>query len=389
MNLHEHQAKALFRQFSIPVPDGDGVFSVDEALGLSKKLGGDRWIVKAQVHAGGRGKAGGVKIVEGEQELQDVVKGYLGQKLVTHQTDAAGLPINRVLVESLSDIDREFYLGMLIDRASKRIVFMASAEGGMDIEEVAANTPEKILKVAVDPAAGLQPYQIRQLGFGLSLTADQIKQLGKIMSSLLKLFTQFDVSLVEINPLIVTKQGDLLALDAKLGLDDNAIYRQPEMAKLQDKTQEDERELEADSHGLNYVPLDGNIGCMVNGAGLAMATMDEIKLQGGDPANFLDVGGGTTAAKVAEAFKLIVSDDKVQAILVNIFGGIVRCDLIAEGIIQAVETIGLKIPVVVRLEGTNVDQGKALLASSGLDIISAEDLQDGAQKAVAAIGGAK
>ncbi len=387
MNLHEHQAKSLFRQFHIPVPAGDAAFDVAQAEKIAAELGGERWIVKAQVHAGGRGKAGGVKIVSGIDELKQTVQGYLGSRLVTHQTDAAGLPISRVLVESLSDIGREIYLGALIDRGSRRIVFMASSEGGMDIEEVAANTPDKILKVTIDPTVGLQGYQTRQIAFGLGLAGDQIKQLGRIMNSLYQIFTRHDVSLIEINPLIVTGQGDLMALDAKLGIDDNALYRQPEMVALRDTTQEDARELEADEHGLNYVPLDGNIGCMVNGAGLAMATMDEIKLQGGEPANFLDVGGGTTAEKVAEAFKLILSDDKVKAILVNIFGGIVRCDLIANGILQAVQEVGVDIPVIVRLEGTNVDLGKAILAESDVAIISADDLEDGAKKAVAAIGG--
>ncbi len=389
MNLHEHQSKSLFRKYNIPVPDGEAAFDANQALTIAKQLGGNSWIVKAQVHAGGRGKAGGVKIVKGEQELEQAVSDYLGSTLVTHQTDSDGLPISRVLVESLSDIDREIYLGALIDRASRRIVFMASAEGGMDIEEVAATQPEKILKVAINPMVGLQGYQTRQIAFGLGLAGDQIKQLAKIMAGLYRIFTERDVSLIEINPLIVTKQGDLLALDAKIGIDDNALYRQPEMVDLRDTSQENARELEADAHGLNYVSLDGNIGCMVHGAGLAMATMDEIKLQGGEPANFLDVGGGTTAEKVAEAFKLILSDAKVKAILVNIFGGIVRCDLIADGIIRAVKEVGVEIPVVVRLEGTNVDQGKALLAQSDVEIIAADDLQDGAQKAVAAIGGAQ
>jgi succinyl-CoA synthetase beta subunit len=388
MNLHEHQSKDLFRTFNIPVPDGNAAFNVEEAQAIAKQLGGDSWIVKAQVHAGGRGKAGGVKIVKSESELAETVKGYLGSTLVTHQTDSDGLPISRVLIESLSDIDREIYLGALIDRSSRRIVFMASAEGGMDIEEVAATQPEKILKVKVDPIAGLQPYQTRQIAFGLGLEGGQIKQLAAIMNGLYKIFTQHDVSLIEINPLIVTKQGDLMALDAKVGIDDNALYRQPELVKLRDTTQENARELEADEHGLNYVSLDGNIGCMVNGAGLAMATMDEIKLQGGDPANFLDVGGGTTAEKVAEAFKLILSDTNVKAILVNIFGGIVRCDLIADGIIRAVKEVGVSIPVIVRLEGTNVEQGKALLAESDVEIIAADNLEDGAKKAVASIGGA-
>ena len=388
MNLHEHQAKALFRQFQIPVPDGDAAFSADEAVEVARRLGGERWIVKAQVHAGGRGKAGGVKIVEGEQALRETVEAMLGSRLVTHQTGPEGLPVSRVLIETLSDIDREYYLGALIDRASRRIVFMASSEGGMDIEEVAAKTPQKILKVQVEPAAGLMPWQVRRFGYGLGLAGDQIKQLGRIMNGLYELFTRHDGSLIEINPLITTAQGELMALDAKLGIDDNALYRQPDIAEMRDTSQEDPRELAAAEHGLNYVALDGNIGCLVNGAGLAMATMDEIKLQGGEPANFLDVGGGATAEKVAEAFKLILSDDQVRAILVNIFGGIVRCDLIAEGILQAVREVGVEVPVIVRLEGTNVEQGKQLLADSDVDIIAADDLEDGARKAVAAIGGA-
>ena len=386
MNLHEHQSKALFKKYSIPVPHGDAAFDVDQAKKIANELGGDSWIVKAQVHAGGRGKAGGVKIVNGQDALIAAVKNYLGSTLVTHQTDTAGLPINRVLIESLSQIEREIYLGALIDRSSRRIVFMASAEGGMDIEEVAATQPEKILKIPVNPIAGLQPYQTRKIGFGLGLEGNQIKQLAHIMKGLYGIFNTHDVSLIEINPLIVTKDGDLMALDAKVGIDDNALYRQQELLEMRDKTQENARELEADEHGLNYVSLDGNIGCMVNGAGLAMATMDEIKLQGGEPANFLDVGGGTTAEKVAEAFKLILSDDKVKAILVNIFGGIVRCDLIADGIIRAVKEVGVEIPVIVRLEGTNVENGKALLAESDVEIIPADDLEDGAKKAVAALG---
>jgi succinyl-CoA synthetase beta subunit len=387
MNLHEHQSKALFREFNIPVPKGDAAFNSAQALDIAHQLGGDSWIVKAQVHAGGRGKAGGVKIVRGEEELKQVVDDYLGSVLVTHQTDSNGLPINRVLIESLSNIQREIYLGALIDRSSRRIVFMASAEGGMDIEEVAATQPDKILKVKIDPVAGLQPYQTRQIAFGLDLVGDQIKQLASIMNGLYQIFNRHDVSLIEINPLIVTGEGQLMALDAKVGIDDNALYRQPELLAMRDTSQENARELEADEHGLNYVSLDGNIGCMVNGAGLAMATMDEIKLQGGEPANFLDVGGGTTAEKVAEAFKLILSDAKVKAILVNIFGGIVRCDLIADGIIRAVKEVGVEIPVVVRLEGTNVEQGKALLEQSEVKIIPADNLEDGAKKAVVSLGG--
>ncbi len=386
MNLHEHQSKQLFAQYGITVPNGKIAFNLADAIAAYKEFGDEKVIVKAQVHAGGRGKAGGVKIVASEAALSDAVNNMLGGYLATHQTDAKGLPINRVLVEQLSEIERELYLGMLIDRSSKRIVFMASSEGGMDIEQVAANTPEKILKIAIDPIAGLQGYQCRELAFGLGLEGTQIRQLGKVMSGLYQLFTELDASLVEINPLIVTKGGEIMALDAKIGFDDNALYRQAGILKQRDKTQEDARELEASEFDLNYVSLEGNIGCMVNGAGLAMATMDEIKLQGGRPANFLDVGGGTTVEKVTAAFKLIVSDDQVKAILVNIFGGIVRCDLIAEGVIAAIKDIGLKIPVVVRLEGTNVELGKQLLSDSGLDIMTANDLEDGAQKAVKLIG---
>lgn len=388
MNFHEHQAKNLFKQFGIKVPDGAVCFSEDEASDIASKLGGDQWIVKAQVHSGGRGKAGGVKIVSGRQELIEGVSSMLGSRLITRQTGTTGLPVNRVLIETLSEIDRELYLGALIDRSSRRIVFMASAEGGMDIEEVAATQPDKIFKVVIDPIAGLQSYQTRQFAFALGLSGDQIKQLGQIMQSLYRLFITHDVSLIEINPLIVTSQGDLMALDAKLSIDDNAVYRQKKLAEDRDESQENKMELEAEAHGLNYVSLTGNIGCMVNGAGLAMATMDEIQLQGGQPANFLDVGGGTTAERVSEAFKLILSDKNVKAILVNIFGGIVRCDLIAEGVIQAVKQVDVTVPVVVRLEGTRVEEGKALLQQSDVDIISADDLEDGAQKAVAAAAGA-
>lgn len=386
MNFHEHQSKKLFADYGIAVPEGKVAFSKEEADAAYSTMGQEAVIVKAQVHAGGRGKAGGVKLVKNKSEFEQAVEELLGANLVTHQTDAKGLPINRILIEQLSDIAREIYLGMLVDRASKRIVFMASSEGGMDIEEVAANTPEKIITIAINPVVGLQGYQCRQVAFALNLAGDQIKQLSKIMAGLYQLFIEKDASLVEINPLIVTQQGTIMALDAKIGFDDNALYRHPDIKAERDTTQEDARELEASAFDLNYVSLEGNIGCMVNGAGLAMATMDEIKLQGGQPANFLDVGGGTTAEKVAEAFKLIVSDDQVKAILVNIFGGIVRCDLIAEGIIAAVKEIGLTIPVVARLEGTNVEAGKKLLADSGLDIVSASDLQDGAQKAVKLIG---
>ncbi len=384
MNLHEHQAKGLFREYGVAVPRGQTAGSAAEAVAAAEALGGAVWVVKAQVHAGGRGKAGGVKVARSLEEVGTVAGELLGSRLVTPQTGAEGLPINTVLVEEGLDIADELYLSALVDRSAKRIAFMASSEGGMDIEEVAASTPEKILTVKVDPAAGLQPYQCRQLGFGLGLAMPQIKHLTQVMSGLYALFLANDVSLVEINPLIVTGSGELLALDAKLNLDDNALYRHGPLAALRDPSQEDERETQANEHGLNYVPLEGSIGCMVNGAGLAMATMDIIKLAGGEPANFLDVGGGATAERVAEAFKLIVSGAGVKAILVNIFGGIVRCDLIAEGIIAAVKDVGLALPVVVRLQGTNVDAGRQLLADSGLNIISADDLSDAARQAVAA-----
>jgi succinyl-CoA synthetase beta subunit len=386
MNLHEYQAKQLFQQFSIPVPEGIAADSVETALAAATTLGGNDWMVKAQVHAGGRGKAGGVKRVAGRDELQQVVESLLQTQLVTHQTGPAGQPVNQVLIERPTGIERELYLGMLVDRARERVVCMASEAGGMDIEEVARTQPEKILTIEINPVSGLMPFQCRQLAFALGLNA-QVKDLSRIMQGLYELFRQNDLSLVEVNPLVVTSDNTLLALDAKINTDDNALYRHPALTELRDATQEDERENRASQFGLNYVSLDGNIACMVNGAGLAMATMDLIKLHGGEPANFLDVGGGTTADKVAEAFKLIVSDSKVRAILVNIFGGIVRCDLIAEGIIQAVREVELAVPVIVRLEGTNVEQGRQLLADSGLAITSATGLTDAAQKAVAAAEG--
>jgi succinyl-CoA synthetase beta subunit len=387
MNLHEYQAKQLMVEFGVPVPQGRAVATADEALAAAKELGGERWVVKAQVHAGGRGKAGGVKLVTGEEAVQRAAGEMLGRRLVTQQSGAEGLPINKVLVEAVSEIAQELYLGVLVDRSTRRVTFMASAAGGMDIEQVAAETPEKILTVAVDPAAGLQAYQVRKIGFGLGLSGELQKDLYRVMSGLYRLFLDLDASLVEINPLVVTGEGRLLALDAKINLDDNALYRQPSLVELRDPSQEDEKEHTAAEHGLNYITLDGNIGCMVNGAGLAMATMDLIKLCGGEPANFLDVGGGTTAERVSTAFNLILSDAKVKAILVNIFGGIVRCDLIAEGIIQAVQEGDIQVPVVVRLEGTNVEQGRKLLQESGLAIIAAEGLSDAAEKVVAAAGG--
>ncbi len=389
MNLHEYQAKGVFAQYGVPVPQGQVASSPAEAEHAAQALGGDRWVVKAQVHAGGRGKAGGVKLVSSVAELKSEADRLLGSRLVTHQSGAEGQPIHQLLVEGVSDIARELYLSVVVDRGRKRVVFMASSEGGMDIEEVAAKTPEKIHTVAVDPVVGLQAYQTRQIAFGLGLEGTQVKELAAIMNGLYRLFTERDASLVEINPLVVTGEGHLIALDAKVNLDENALYRQPDMAKLRDQSQEDERECKARQHDLNYVRLDGNIGCMVNGAGLAMATMDLIKLSGGEPANFLDVGGGTTAARVAEAFKLILSDDKVRAILVNIFGGIVRCDLIAEGIIAAVKEVDAKVPVVVRLEGTNVEQGRKMLQESGLAIQASESLTEAAKLVVAAAGGAK
>ncbi|MBB88139.1 MAG: ADP-forming succinate--CoA ligase subunit beta [Xanthomonadales bacterium] len=384
MNLHEYQAKGLFAEYGIPVPTGHVASAPDEAVEAAKKLGGERWVVKAQVHTGGRGKVGGVKLVDTLDEVKSAAAGMLGQRLVTKQTDAKGLPINLVLVEEPSAIVTELYLSVLVDRGTDRIVVMASPEGGMDIEEVAENTPEKILAVGVPPGAGFSGYQARRLGFFLGLNKDQIGQFGKIVNGFIRLFHERDASLVEINPLIIKEDGSLAALDAKLNFDDNALYRNQDIAAMADPTQEDEKELAAAKHDLNYVTLEGDIGCMVNGAGLAMATMDIIKLHGGQPANFLDVGGGATAERVTEAFKLITSGSDVKAILVNIFGGIVRCDLIAEGIIEAVKQVGLTIPVIARLEGTNVEQGRKLLEESDFDIIPAVDLTDAAKKVVEA-----
>ena len=384
MNLHEYQAKQLFADYGIPVPDGRSAQSPVQARQAATELGGRMWVVKAQVHAGGRGKGGGVKLCHTADEVAEATAAMLGGRLVTHQTGPEGLPVDTVLVESGSDIDGELYLSLLIDRSHERLVLMASAAGGMDIEAVAHDTPEKILRVAVNPAAGLQDYQARRLGFALGLSNTQIAQFVKITHALYRLFQECDVSLVEVNPLITTKGGEVVALDAKINLEDNALYRQTRLATYHDPSQEDEMERAANEHGLNYVSLDGDIACMVNGAGLAMATMDLIKLQGGEPANFLDVGGDATAERVAEAFKLILSNTRVRAILVNIFGGIVRCDLIAEGIIAGVKEVGVSIPVVVRLEGTNVTKARELLKESGLAIITARDLTGAAQKAVAA-----
>ncbi|MBI3777356.1 MAG: ADP-forming succinate--CoA ligase subunit beta [Gammaproteobacteria bacterium] len=384
MNLHEYQAKALLAEYGIPVPPGRVAFSTDEAAEAADELGGDSWVVKAQIHAGGRGKAGGVKKVFGREAIEKTASDLIGSRLVTHQTGPAGQPVNRLLVELPSVVMRELYLACLVDRALERIVFIASSAGGMDIETIAAKHPEKILKVIADPVAGLQAYQCREIGFALGLKDKQVAALSRLMLSMYHLFCARDLTLVEINPLAVVADGELVALDAKIQVDDNALFRQKALEELRDATQDDPKEREAHEFGLNYVALDGNIGCMVNGAGLAMATMDLIKLHGGAPANFLDVGGGTTADKVAEAFKLILSDRNVKAILVNIFGGIVRCDLIAEGIIKAVKEVGIEIPVVVRLEGTNVDKGRTLLRHSGLKIISADGLTSAAKLVVAA-----
>ena len=384
MNLHEYQAKQLFADYGIPVSRGIPARTPDDAAKAAEEIGGASWVVKAQVHAGGRGKAGGVKLSDSPEKVREAAAGMLGTQLVTHQTGPAGLPVNIVYVEAGSSIERELYLSLLVDRSRERVVVMASAAGGMDIEAVAAKTPEKILTIAVNPAAGLQAYQARRMGFGLGLTAEQVKQFTKFLANLYRLFVERDASLVEVNPLIVNGEGNLHALDAKIKIESNALFRQSKLIEWRDPSQEDEMENRASAHDLNYVALDGDIACMVNGAGLAMATMDLIKLHGGEPANFLDVGGGATAERVSEAFKLILSNENVRAILVNIFGGIVRCDLIAEGIIQAVKEVGVKVPVIVRLEGTNVDRGRELLAGSGLDIIAAEDLTDAAKKAVGA-----
>ncbi len=383
MNLHEYQSKQLFADYAIAVPRGIPADSADAAVKAAEELGGDLWVVKAQVHAGGRGKAGGVKLARSVDDVREFAEGMLGVRLVTHQSGPEGLPVNVVYVEQGSQIDRELYLSMLVDREVSRVSFIASAAGGMDIEKVAEETPEKIFSVAIAPDAGLQDYQARQLAFGLGLDKKQMRQFSDLLKNLYRLYLDTDASLIEINPLITNTDGDVIALDGKINIDGSALFRQPKIAAMRDFSQEDEAERKAAEHELNYVSLDGNIACMVNGAGLAMATMDLIKLNGGEPANFLDVGGGATAERVAEAFKLILSNKSVAAILVNIFGGIVRCDLIAEGIISAVKEIGVSVPVVVRLEGTNVTKGRELLANSGLDIIAAENLTDAARKVVA------
>jgi succinyl-CoA synthetase beta subunit len=385
MNLHEYQAKQLFTRYGLPVPNGHVAYNVEDALQVTSQLSTSRWVVKAQVHAGGRGKAGGVKVVSTKEELASFTQNLLGTRLVTYQTDAKGQPVHAVLVEETCDIARELYLGAVVDRATRRVVIMASTEGGVEIETVAEETPEKILKVIVDPMLGVLPYQCREVGFKLGLTVDQIKSFTHLMVNLGKMFVESDLSLLEINPLVVTKTGELVCLDGKVILDDNALYRQPLLKAMRDTTQEDERENRAHDWELNYIPLDGNIGCMVNGAGLAMATMDVIKLHGGEPANFLDVGGGATKERVCEAFKIILSDEHVKGILVNIFGGIVRCDLIAEGILAAVKEVQVKVPVVVRLEGNQASLGADILSKSGLNVIPAHGLTDAAKKIVAAI----
>ena len=388
MNLHEYQAKALFKAYGMPVPNNIVATTAADAKKAAEKLTTDKVVVKAQVHAGGRGKAGGVKLVDTPNEAEDYAASMLGTNLVTYQTDAKGQPVNTILVEETCDIANELYLGMVIDRASQRVVVMASTVGGMEIETVAHETPEKILKAEVNPLLGIMPYQCRELAFGLGFTGGQVKQFTSLLTGLVKLFHDKDLALVEINPLVITGSGDLICLDGKINIDSNAMYRNKDLEELRDKSQEDERELRASEWDLNYVALEGNIGCMVNGAGLAMATMDIIKLKGGQPANFLDVGGGATKERVAEALKIILSDPDVKGILVSIFGGIVRCDLIAEGIIAAVADVGIEIPVVVRLEGTKAKEGRDLLDKSGLNLQSASDLGDAAMKIIATVGDA-
>lgn len=387
MNLHEYQGKQLFAQYGLPVSQGVAAKTAEEAAAAADTIGGDRWVVKAQVHAGGRGKAGGVKLVSSKEEISDFANQWLGKNLVTYQTDENGQPVSRILVESCTDIDQELYLGAVVDRSSRRVVFMASTEGGVEIEKVAHETPEKILKAEIDPLVGAQPYQGRDLAFKLGLEGKQVSQFVKIFLGLSKLFHEKDLALLEINPLVITNEGDLHCLDAKINIDSNAVYRHKDLQEMHDPSQEDEREAHAAKFELNYVALDGNIGCMVNGAGLAMGTMDIVKLHGGQPANFLDVGGGATKERVVEAFKIILSDENVSAVLINIFGGIVRCDMIAEGVIGAVKEVGVKVPVVVRLEGNNAELGSKVLAESGLNIIAATSLADAAEQAVKAAEG--
>ncbi|HBO14971.1 MAG TPA: ADP-forming succinate--CoA ligase subunit beta [Porticoccaceae bacterium] len=387
MNLHEYQGKQLFAEYGLPVSEGVAAETVQEAIAAADVIGGDKWVVKAQVHAGGRGKAGGVKLVSSKSDIEEFSRRWLGKNLVTYQTDAGGQPVSRILVETCTDIASELYLGAVVDRATRRIVFMASTEGGVEIEKVAHETPEKILKASIDPTTGAQPYQGRDLAFRLGLEGVQIKQFVAIFMGLAKMFKERDLALLEINPLVITGEGNLHCLDAKVVIDSNAMYRQPALKEMHDPSQDDAREAHAAAWDLNYVALDGSIGCMVNGAGLAMGTMDIVQLHGGSPANFLDVGGGATKDRVVEAFKIILSDDKVKAVLINIFGGIVRCDLIADGVIGAVQEVGVSVPVVVRLEGNNADIGTQKLAESGLDIIAATSLSDAAKQVVTAAEG--
>jgi succinyl-CoA synthetase beta subunit len=389
MNLHEYQAKKLLAQYGIPVSQGEVATTVAEAVAIAERMKTAKYVVKAQVHAGGRGKAGGVKVVSTKEEVADITRSLLGTQLVTYQTTAEGQPVNQVLVEEPCDIDKELYLGAVIDRSKRRVVFMASTEGGVEIEKVAEKSPEKIVTIVMDPMVGVMPYQGRDLAFDLGLNETQVKQFVSMLVSFGKMVVECDLSMLEINPLVITKQGNLLCLDAKIGVDDNALYRQPMLREMRDPSQEDERENRARDWELNYIALDGDVGCMVNGAGLAMATMDMIKLHGGNPANFLDVGGGATKERVSEAFKIILSDKNVKAILINIFGGIVRGDLIAEGIIGAVAEIGTKLPVVVRLEGNNAELGTKLLRDSGLNIIASTSFTDAAKKVVEAAKSAK
>ena len=388
MNIHEYQAKGVLSAFGVPVPRGFPALSLDEAYHAAQKLGGPVWVVKAQIHAGGRGKAGGVKVVKTIDDVRKEAKRILGSTLVTHQTGPKGKQVSRLYIEEGSAIDKEFYLSMLVDRATARIAIVASTEGGMDIEKVAHDTPEKIVTVSIDPVTHICPHHVRRVSKALKLDADLQKQMSPLLTNLHRAFVEKDMSLLEINPLVVTKDRKLVCLDAKIGFDDNALYRHPDIAALRDETEEDAKEIEASKYDLNYVALDGTIGCMVNGAGLAMATMDIIKLYGEEPANFLDVGGSATKDKVAAAFKIITSDDNVKGILVNIFGGIMKCDVIAEGVVAAVKEVGLRVPLVVRLEGTNVELGKAIIAKSNLNVTSADDLDDAAQKIVKAVRGA-
>ncbi len=389
MNLHEYQAKKLFADYGLPVSEGYAVDTADQAVAAAEKIGGTRWVVKVQVHAGGRGKAGGVKLADSLDDVRAFADQWIGKRLVTFQTDEDGQPVSKIYVESCTDIATELYLGAVVDRGTRRVVFMASTEGGVEIEQVAEETPEKILKTMIDPFVGPQPYQGRELAFKLGLEGKQVQQFSALFMGLAKLFHELDCSLLEINPLVITETGDVHCLDAKVNIDGNALYRQKPIEAMRDLSQEDEREAQADEFNLNYVALDGNIGCMVNGAGLAMGTMDLVKLHGGNPANFLDVGGGATKEAVAEAFKIILSDDSVKAVLINIFGGIVSCATIAEGIIGAVQEVGVTVPVVVRFEGNNSELGRQTLKESGLNIIPGESLVDAAEKAVAAAGGSK